>query len=108
MRKQAFYRITAFLLLVFLLAPISIQFAHAFEDHNYHHLAPDGHDQIQNTEINCALFHQQINHIAIDITYDFTLNTVQFFNEDLQIIVRETVQNYIKRKSSRAPPVSFV
>ncbi|MEN8125558.1 MAG: hypothetical protein ABFR32_10550 [Bacteroidota bacterium] len=108
MHKEIFYRITAFLMLVTLMVPISVQFIHAFETHSFQEQFSDNLDHIQNTGKDCAIFHQQINHNVIDLHFDFELKDISFFNEAIPIIVSETVQIYTRQKSPRAPPISFV
>ncbi len=108
MQKQTLHRIFSFLLLVIILAPVSIQFIHSFENHIYHKTFSDGLDHIQNTEKDCAIFHNKINHNVIDLEFNFELKTFSFFNDDIQIIISETQQKFIKLNSSRAPPISFV
>ncbi len=108
MQKQTLHRIFSFLLLVIILAPVSIQFIHSFENHTYHKTFSDGLDHIQNTEKDCAIFHNKINHNVIDLNFNFELKIFPFFNDDVQIIISETQQKFIKLNSSRAPPISFV
>ncbi|MEN8187608.1 MAG: hypothetical protein ABFR05_10815 [Bacteroidota bacterium] len=108
MSKQLFHRITALLLLGFLLAPISIQFIHATEKHTFNEKFSDGLDHIQNIEKDCAIYHHQINHNAVDLYFDFKIDVFPVLNRDIQIVLTEIHQNYTNQKSSRAPPVSFV
>ncbi len=108
MRKEIFYRITAILMLVTILVPISLQFIHAFEEHSFQHQYSDGLDHIQNVGKDCANFHQQINHNVIDLQFNFELKSITFISEAIQIFVSETAQSYTNQKSSRAPPISLV
>ncbi len=108
MSKILFNRVTAFLLSVFLLTPIFIQLIHSTEDHNYRENFSDGLNHIQNIENDCAAYHHQINHNAIDLHFYFEISLFSALNLDIQIILTETKQNYTNYNSSRAPPVSFV
>ena len=108
MRKEIFYRITAILMLVTIMVPISLQFIHAFEEHSFQNQYSDGLDHIQNVGKDCAIFHQQINHNAIDLHFDFEIKAITFINEAVQNFISETVQYYTNQKSSRAPPISLV
>ena len=108
MQKQKLHRIFSFLLLVIILTPVSIQFVHSFEIHTYHKIFSDDLDHIQNAEKDCAVFHNKINHNVIDLNFNFELKNFPFFNDDVQIIISETQQKFIKLNSSRAPPIPFV
>ncbi len=108
MQKKSLHIKFSFLLLAIILAPVFIQFIHSFENHTYHETFSDGLDHIQNAENDCAVFHNKINHNVIDLNFNSELKTFLFFNDNIQIIICETQQNYIELNSSRAPPISFV
>ncbi len=108
MKMKKFKEITSFFLLVLLLAPLSIQLIHATEEHNYREIFSDGLHHIQHIEKNCAFYHHQINHNAIDLYFDFEIDLFPELHQDIQVILTETKQNYTKYSSSRAPPISFV
>jgi len=108
MRKEIFNRITAVLLLVTIMVPISLQFIHAFEEHPFQKQYSDGLDHIQNMGEDCAIFHQQINHNVINLYFEFEFKAIPFFNEVVPIIISEVIQKYTNQKSSRAPPISLV
>ena len=108
MSKELLNKITAFMLLVFLLTPFFIQLIHATEDHSYREKFYDGSKHIQNIENDCAVYHHQINHNAFDLHFDFEISLFSAVNQDIQIILTETKQNHLKHSSSRAPPISFV
>lgn len=108
MSKELFNKVTAFMLLVFLLTPFFIQLIHATEDHTYRERFYDGLNHIQHIENDCAIYHHQINHNAVDLHFDFEIVLFTVLDQDVQIILTETKQNHIKHNSSRAPPISFV
>ncbi|RLD85909.1 MAG: hypothetical protein DRJ07_02055 [Bacteroidetes bacterium] len=108
MGKIYFNRVTAILLLVFLLTPVFIQLIHATEDHTYREMFSDDLNHIQHIENDCAVYHHQINHNAIDLHFDFEIGLFSGLNQDIRIIFTETKQNHTNHNSSRAPPVSFV
>ena len=108
MKTDLFKKFISFFLLVILLAPISIQLIHATEDHSYRENFSDGLHHIQHIENDCAAYHHQINHNAIDLYFYFEINLFHELNQDIQIILTETIQNYLKYNPSRAPPISFV
>ncbi len=108
MGKIYFNRVTAILLLVFLLTPIFIQLIHATEDHTYREIFSDDLNHIQHIENDCAVYHLQINHNAVDLYFNFEIDLLPELTQNIQVILTETKQNYIKYSSSRAPPISFV
>jgi len=108
MKKQILHRITALLLLATILVPISIQFLHSFEEHHFKTVLSDEYDQIQHVEKSCAVFHHQINFNAIDLSFHFELRSYPFINPDIQLPDTQKIRYYSGKRSSRAPPVSFV
>jgi len=108
MSKQLFNRVTAFLLLVFLLTPIFIQLIHSTEDHTFREKFSDGLHHIQHIENDCAVYHHQINHNAVNLYFYFEIDLLPLFNQDIIVTPTETKQSYINYSSSRAPPISFV
>ena len=108
MGKIYFNRVTAILLLVFLLTPVFIQLIHATEDHTYREMFSDDLNHIQHIENDCAVYHHQINHNVVDLYFNFEIDLFPELNQNIQVILTETKQNYVKHSSSRAPPISFV
>lgn len=108
MSKQLFNRVTAIMLLVFLLTPISIQLIHATEDHHYRENISDDLHHIQHIENDCAVYHHQINHNAIDLYFHFEIDLFPELNQNILVTLTETKQNHIEHSSSRAPPISLV
>ena len=108
MRKETFNRIITLFLLVTIMVPISLQFLHSFEKHTYKKQQTDGVENIQNVQKSCAVYHQKINHNAINLQIDFEINFLKIINQDVQLIFIESYQIYFSQKSSRAPPISLV
>ncbi len=108
MRKETFNRIITLFLLVTIMVPISLQFLHSFEKHTYKKQQTDGLENIQNIQKSCAVYHQKINHNAINLQIDFEINFLKIINQDVQLIFIESYQIYFGQKSSRAPPISLV
>lgn len=108
MRKETFNRIITLFLLVTIMVPISLQFLHSFEKHTYKKQQTDGLENIQNIQKSCAVYHQKINHNAINLQIDFEINFLKIINQDVQLIFIESYQIYFSQKSSRAPPISLV
>jgi hypothetical protein len=108
MRKAFLNRVFSVFLLVTFMVPVSIQFIHAFKPHSFHRQHTGDHDQIQNPEESCAIFHKQINHNAIDLYFDFELTVYQEHGRKILIPLTETHQYFIHKTSSRAPPALSV
>lgn len=108
MRKETFHRIISVFLLISLLIPVSLQFIHSFKPHPTHKLYTDNLDHIQNPGMDCAVFHKQINHNVIDLYFDFEIVIFPESHSVVQVILTETHQNFIPKRSSRDPPALFV
>ena len=108
MRKEILNRIITLFLLVTIMVPISLQFLHSFEKHTYKKQQTDGLENIQNIQKSCAIYHQKINHNAINLQIEFEINFLKIINQDVQLIFIESYQIYFSQKSSRAPPISLV
>lgn len=108
MHKEILHKIISFFLLVTFMAPISLQFIHAFKPHEIRKHYSDNRFQIHKPGTDCAIFHKQINHNIIDLHFDFELKIFPENYQIVQINLTETQQNFIYKSSSRAPPVSFV
>jgi hypothetical protein len=108
MRKEIINRIISVFLLVTLMVPISLQFIHAFKPHEIHKHFSNDLDHIQNPGADCAVFHKQINHNVIDLYFDFEIKIFPETNQIVQVILTETHQIFIPKRSSRDPPFSVV
>lgn len=108
MSRIYFNRVISILLLVFLLTPIFIQLIHATKDHTFHEKFSDDLQHIQHIENDCAVYHHQINHNVVNLYFNFEVELFPELNQNIQLILTETKQNYVKYSSSRAPPISIV
>lgn len=108
MSKETFNRIITLFLLVIIIIPISLQFIHSFETHSFNKQQADDIESIQNIKNNCAVYHQKINHNTIELHFDFDISLLQIVNQDIQKVFVESERTFSNKKSSRAPPISFV
>ena len=87
-----------------MLFPITIQFSHALNKHEY--TASNNQQKIflNTPNTNCSIFHHQINFNTIDFSLSFSFTEPIFELERVYFVKNQISKFNFHHKSSRAPP----
>lgn len=100
--KNNIKHIISSVLLIAVLLPFAVQFAHSFEHHE--HICSENDIHIDSHELDCSVFHFKINQNSID----FSSEEIIFENNisNTNIFTTEACKSLVNLyyKSSRAPP----
>lgn len=105
--KQLLKNIISSVLIITVLLPFAVQFIHILDHHHEHVcLATDLH--IDSHEQDCSVFHFKIDQNSIFFPIKFEFIQKPIFNFKIATIEYILKKVQINKKSSRAPPSSFI
>ncbi|MBT8317196.1 MAG: hypothetical protein HKP59_06195 [Lutibacter sp.] len=96
--------IISFLFVITVLFPLTIQFSHAFQKHEYSETSLENHVQAHLPINDCKFFHDQINYNTITFSSKFTPNEAILIEEKIITQEKGKESTSFFYRPSRAPP----
>jgi hypothetical protein len=101
-------RIFLFTLVLIVLFPFAAQAAHAMGNHEHKICTAKDVKHIHQQDIDCSIFHQQIDTNSFDLSSDFETYYPQLFDRNFDVYQRAIYSRNNLTKSSRAPPYFII
>ena len=108
MKNNFLHRIFALTLVLIVLFPFTIQAVHALDNHEHQICTAKNVKHIHQQDIDCSMFHQQIDNNYIDLSTNFEAYTPQLFDYDFDASKQLNYTGNKDTKSSRAPPCFII
>ncbi len=108
MKKQVFHFIASYILIVSLLLPISIGFAHALHKHEHKVCTAKSEHHFHTKNINCSYFHYIIPIQTAPTAFTFEVYEATTIFENLVVNENFHFANSINTFSVRGPPINDV
>jgi len=108
LKKNYLHRIFAFTLVLIVLFPFTVQAIHAIDNHEHQVCTAKDVKHIHQQEVDCSIFHQQIDNNSFDLSTNFEAFDPQISHHDFDVYkdTNYVCNNYTK--SSRAPPYFII
>ena len=108
MKNNSLHRIFAFTLVLIVLFPFTVQAIHALDDHEHQICTAKDVKHIHQQELDCSIFHQQIDTNSFDLFTDIEEYNPQLIVHDFDVQERTKYKVNNFSKSSRAPPYFII
>lgn len=108
MKNNYLNRIFALTLVLIVLFPFTIQAVHALDNHEHQICTAKNVKHIHQQDIDCSIFHQQIDNNSFDLSTDFEeyIPQLNYRSFDVYKDTHYSGNNYTK--PSRAPPCFII
>lgn len=104
MKQNWLHKFIATVVTAVVLLPFLVQALHALEDHEHFICNAKFEKHYHKDEIDCSIFHFQIEHKVLDFSFDFSFKNFETFTHQVLEVLQLEYTVYSNHKSSRAPP----
>ena len=108
MKKNYLHRIFAFTLVLIVLFPFTVQAVHAIDYHEHKICTAKDVKHIHQQDIDCSIFHQQIDNNSFDLSTDFEEYYPQLIDCNCDVYKQPVYTGNNDTNSSRAPPYFII
>jgi len=108
LKNNYLYRIFAFTLVLIVLFPFTVQAIHALDNHEHQICTAKDVKHIHQQNIDCSIFHQQIDNNSFDLSTDFETYYPVLIDCNFDTYKQLNYTGNYDTKSSRAPPYFII
>jgi hypothetical protein len=108
LKKNYLHRIFALTLVLIVLFPFTIQAVHAIENHEHQICTAKDVKHIHQQDIDCSIFHQQIDNNSFDLSTNFEAYYPQLIACEFDAYKEPYYTGNTNTKSSRGPPCFII
>lgn len=108
MKNNYLHKFFAFTLVLIVLIPITVQAVHALDNHKHQICTAIDVKHIHQQDIDCSIFHQQIDNNSFDLSTNFEAYDPQLIACEFDAYKEPNYTSDSNTKSSRGPPYFII